>query len=197
MSSSFLIGSDVSDISVHLWVFGPRPLLNNLFSYIWSCLRKDGLISRSYLLEFRNSRVLIMLHRYLLIMKAAITKQALFCAFSLLISTLSWFSSASFMKLKISSGIFSWSSNKICFSSSFQLSVRYWTPILSQWFVSYIPAVFTILWTLFEMINSRSWAPYSSQMKSPSLILMTPTRLSSSNSCSLVGGYGYYISKIR
>jgi hypothetical protein len=46
-----------------------------------------------------------------------------------LMRTLSWFSRASFMKLKISSGIFSCSSNRICFSSSYQLRVKYWTPI--------------------------------------------------------------------
>lgn len=123
-----------------------------------------------------------MLHLYLLIIKADMTKQALFYAFSLLINTLSWFSRASFIKLKISSGIFSPSSNRIYFSSSCQLRVRYWTPIESQWLVSYIPAVFTTRWTLFEIMNSRSWAPYSSQMKRPSFIFITPTRLSSSAS---------------
>jgi hypothetical protein len=138
-----------------------------------------------------------MLHLYLRIINAAMTKQALFWAFSLLTSTLSWFSRASLIKLKTSSGIFSPSSNRICFSSSCQFKVKYWTPILSQWFVSYIPAVFTILWTLFEITNSRSYnltlkshiknwlltyAPYSSQIKSPSLILTTPTRFSSSTS---------------
>ena len=121
-----------------------------------------------------------MLHLKRLMIKAAITKHARFWAFSLLIRTLSWFSSASFIKLNISSGIFSPSSNKICFSSSCQFRVRYYTPMLSQWFVSCIPAVFTILWTLLEMMNSRSCAPYSSQINSPSLILMTPTRFSSS-----------------
>ena len=155
---------------------------DSLFSYIWSYFRNAGLISKSCRLELRNSRVLSMLHLYLLIMKAAITKQALFWAFSLLMRTLSWFSRASFMKLKISSGIFSCSSNRICFSSSYQLRVRYWTPMLSQWFVSCMPAVLTTLCTLLEIMNSKSYAPYSSQIKSPSLILMTPTRLSSSTS---------------
>ena len=107
---------------------------------------------------------------------------------------------ASFIKLKISSGIFSWSSNRICFSSSYQFRVRYWTPMLSQWLVSCMPAVLTTRYTLLEMMNSRSWAPYSSQMKRPSLILMTPTRLSSSRSSACwfgalptgncCGGYG-------
>ena len=145
INSSFLIGSELSEISVQRYVFGPRPLLKSLFSYYWSYFRKLGLISRSYLLEFRNSKVFNMLHRYLLMTKAAMTKQALFCAFSLLTSTLSWFSSASFIKLKTSSGIFSASSNRICFSSSYQFKVRYCTPIVSQWLVSCIPAVFTIL----------------------------------------------------
>lgn len=176
------MGSFYSEISDHLWVLGPSPLLNNLFSYIWSYLRNAGLISRSCLLEFKNSKVLSILHLYLRIIKAQMTKHALFWAFSDFISTLSWFSKASFIKLKISSGIFSCSSKSICFSSSCQLSVRYWTPILSQWLVSCIPAVFTTLWTLFEIINSRSWAPYSSQMKRPSFIFMTPTRFSSSSS---------------
>ena len=180
MSSSFLIGSFCSLISVHLCVLGPRPLLKSLFSYIWSYLRNDGLISRSCLLELRNSRVLSMLQRYFLIIKAARTKQALFYAFTDLIRTLSLFSNAVLIKLKISSGIFSPSSNRTWFSSSYQFRVRYWTPIESQWLVIYIPAVLTILWTLFEMINSISWAPYSSQMNKPSLILTTPTRFSSS-----------------
>ena len=99
ISSSFLIGSFCSDISDHLWVLGPKPRLKSLFSYIWSCLRKAGRISKSWRLELRNSKVLSMLHRYLLMMKAEMTKQALFWAFSLLIKTLSWFSRASFMKL--------------------------------------------------------------------------------------------------
>jgi len=78
ISSSFLIGSLTSDISVHLYVLGPRPLLNNLFSYFYNCFKKAGLISRSCLLEFKNSRVFNMLHLYLLMMKAAMTKHALF-----------------------------------------------------------------------------------------------------------------------
>lgn len=151
------MASVVSEISVHLYVFGPRPLLKSLFSYCCNYLRKLGLISRSYLLEFKNSSVFNMLHRYLLITYAAMTKQALFWAFSLLTRTLSWFSRASFIKLKTSSGIFSASSKRICFSSSYQFKVRYWTPMVSQWFVSCIPAVLTILCTLFEIKNSRSY----------------------------------------
>jgi len=67
ISSSFIIGSFISAISVHRWVFGPIPLVKSLFSYIWSYLKNDGLISKSYLLEFMNSSVLSMLHLYLLI----------------------------------------------------------------------------------------------------------------------------------
>ena len=138
-----------------------------------------------------NSRVLCMLHLYFLIINAQITKQARFYAFSLLIKTLSWFSRPSFMKLKISSGIFSPSSNKTCFSSSCQLRVKYCTPMLSQWLLSCIPAVFTIFDTLFEIMNSKSYAPYSSHINSPSFILMTPTRFSSSaSSCCYIYCYG-------
>ena len=182
MSSSFLTGSFTSNISVHLWVFGPSPLLKSLFSYIYSCFRKAGLISRSCLLELMNSRVFSMLHLYFLIINAHITKHARFWAFSLLIRTLSWFSRPSFIKLKISSGIFSASSNRTCFSSSYQLRVRYYTPMLSQWLLSCMPAVFTILETLLEIMNSKSCAPYSSQINNPSFIFMTPTRFSSSTS---------------
>jgi hypothetical protein len=48
------------------------------FSYKLSCERKEGRISKSGLLEFTNSRVFSKLQRYLLMMKAAITKLALF-----------------------------------------------------------------------------------------------------------------------
>ena len=161
-----------------------------MFSYIYICFRNAGLISRSWRLEFMNSSVFNMLHLYFLIINAQITKHARFYAFSLLINTLSWFSSPSFIKLYISSGIFSASSNNTYFSSSYQLRVKYYTPMLSQWLLSCIPAVFTIFETLFEIMNSKSWAPYSSQINKPSFIFMTPTRFSSSTSSCYYCYYG-------
>ena len=63
-----------SAISSHLELLGPRPRFLSRFSYSLNYLMKVALISRSGLLEFKNSNVFSRDHLYLRIMNEAITQ---------------------------------------------------------------------------------------------------------------------------
>jgi hypothetical protein len=101
-SSSLSIVKFSFPISDHLEVRGPAPCLVSLASKQLNWCMKLALISRSGLLELRNSRVLRRFHRYFFMKNAARTQDARLYPLTECTSTLSVFSIASSMKLKIS-----------------------------------------------------------------------------------------------
>ena len=102
ISSSLSRNLFSSAISSHLDVFGPRDLFFSLDSYSESCLMNVALISRSGLLEFKNSSVLRRLQRYFLIRYVAITQDARDCPLTEWMRTLSYSVIASSTKGNIS-----------------------------------------------------------------------------------------------
>ena len=100
--------------SVQSPLLGPSPLCINRPSYAESYWMKEARISRSGLLELRNSSVLKSVQRYLRMKYAASTQELRHWPRTECTSTLSVFCRASSTKLKISSVTRSLASNRIC-----------------------------------------------------------------------------------
>ena len=96
--NSFWKPFPLKDKSLKLKLSGPRPLLHNLCSNYWSCWMKVPLISKSGLLEFRNSSVFSMDHLYFRMKYAANTELLLLWPLTEWTKTLSYFLIAFSMK---------------------------------------------------------------------------------------------------
>ena len=108
----------LNDRSLKLKLNGPRPLLHNRCSNCCSYWMKVPLISRSGLLELRNSRVLSIDQRYFRMKYAARTDELLLCPLTECTRTLSYFLIAFSIKSKIALVVVSFVSNIIWFSRS-------------------------------------------------------------------------------
>ena len=108
----------LNDKSLKLKLNGPRPRLQSLCSNYCSYYMKVPLISRSGLLELRNSSVFSIDHRYFLIKYAARTLELLLCPLTECTRTDSYFLIAFSIKSKIAFVVVSLRSKIIWFSRS-------------------------------------------------------------------------------
>ena len=114
----------LNDKSLKLKLSGPRPLVHNRCSNCWSYWMKVPLISRSGLLEFRNSKVFSIDQRYFLMKYAANTEELLLYPLTECTRTLSYFLIAFSIKSYIALVVVSLVSKIIWFSRSSHWNVR-------------------------------------------------------------------------